>query len=142
MSTAENKALVRNLIEAWNNGDLGSMIGYWSPDMVHYSRGEVLDAGSVASAMQGVMDAFPDLKMNIEEMIAEDDKVVSMMTLSGTHTGTFLGVPPTGKPVSISLQGMVRIEDGKVVEHWGVADGLALLQQLGFIPEEFLAATA
>lgn len=142
MSTAENKALVRNLMDAWNSGDLPRMMQYWSPDMVHYSRGEVLDAGTVGAAMQMVMDAFPDLKMNVEHMVAEGDLVCSVMTLTGTHTGSFLGMPPTGKEVSIALQGMVRIADGKVTEHWGTADGLALLQQLGLIPEELLAATA
>lgn len=88
------------------------------------------------------MSAFPDLRMTIEDMVAEGDKVASLLTLTGTHTGEFLSIPPTGKSVSISLQGMVRIQEGKVTEHWGVADGLALLEQLNLIPQELLAATA
>lgn len=142
MSTAENKALVRRMIDAWNHGDLAGMSAYWAPGMVHHSRGGTLDAQQVAGAMGGVMSAFPDLKMSIEEMIAEGDKVASLLTLTGTHTGTFLGISPTGKSVSVSLQGVVRIQDGKVTEHWGVADGLALLEQLSLIPQELLAATA
>lgn len=142
MSTAENKALVRRMINAWNNGDLAAMTTYWAPGMVHHSRGGTLGAQQVASAMGSVMQAFPDLKMTIEDMVAEGDKVASLLTLTGTHTGEFLGIVPTGKKVSVSLQGLVRIDDGKVAEHWGVADGLAMLEQLSLIPQEFLAATA
>lgn len=142
MSTAENKALVRRMIDSWNNGDLAGMSAYWSPGMVHHSRGGTLDTRQVAGAMGGVMSAFPDLRMTIEDMVAEGDKVASLLTLTGTHTGEFLSIPPTGKSVSISLQGMVRIQEGKVTEHWGVADGLALLEQLNLIPQELLAATA
>jgi C-1 hydroxylase len=142
VSTAENKVLVRRMIDAWNKGDLAGMTTFWAPGMVHHSRGDTLAAEQVASAMGGVMEAFPDLKMTIEEMVAEGDKVASLLTLTGTHSGEFLGIPPTGKKVSVSLQGLVRIEDGKVREHWGVADGLAMLEQLSLIPQQFLGATA
>ncbi len=142
MSTIENKALVRRLIAAWNRGDLADMAQYWSPDMVHYSRGEALPAHAVFDAMSGLMRAFPDVKLEIEAMVAEGDLVASMLRLTATHDGEYIGLPPTGRTVSCSLMGIVRVIDGKVVEHWGVGDGLDLLQQLGVIPSEYLAATA
>jgi C-1 hydroxylase len=137
-----NKALVQQLIDRWNVGDLAGMMSSWSPDMVHHSRGEDLSRETVAAAMAGLMQSFPGLTFEVHEMIAEGDKVASLITLHATHTGEFMGVPPTGRTLEVTMMGLIRIVDGQVVEHWGAADGLALLQQLGLIPDELLSATA
>jgi steroid delta-isomerase-like uncharacterized protein len=78
--------------------------------------------------------AFPDLKVQVEDLVAEGDKVVARVRLTGTHKGDFHGAPPTGKSFSIEFVDVIRLVDGKFVEHWGVADELSMMQQLGMIP--------
>jgi predicted ester cyclase len=67
-------------------------------------------------------------------MIAEGDKVATRKTFHGTHRGEFMGISPTGQRVSIELIDIVRIADGKVVEHWSMGDNLGMMQQLGVVP--------
>jgi C-1 hydroxylase len=130
------------MIDAFNRSDLAGMNSYWAQDLVHHSRGRSVTTADATAAMASVRAAFPDLRITVETLVAEGDKVAALLTLSGTHSGEFLGIPPTDKAVSVALQSVVRIRDGKVTEHWGVADGLAMLDQLGLIPREFLSATA
>jgi predicted ester cyclase len=68
-------------------------------------------------------------------MIGEGDKVTTRKTFHGTHEGEFMGIPPTGRRVSMSLIDIVRISEGRVVEHWSVGDNLGMMQQLGVIPQ-------
>ena len=79
--------------------------------------------------------AFPDLRIVVDDMIAEDDKVVTRWTASGTHQGELMGMAPTGKEVTVQGIAIDRIVDGKIVEHWDVFDQLGMMQQLGMIPE-------
>jgi steroid delta-isomerase-like uncharacterized protein len=79
--------------------------------------------------------ALPDLKMVVEDMIAEGDKVVLRYTLEGTHEGELFGIPPTGKQLSVKGIAVERVSDGKIREHWRVTDELGMMQQLGVIPE-------
>jgi steroid delta-isomerase-like uncharacterized protein len=83
-----------------------------------------------ASLFQG----FPDIQHTIEETIAEGDKVVYRTTLKGTHTGEFMGIPPTGKSVVINDFTLLRIVEGKIVEWWYDCNLLAVMQQLGLMP--------
>ena len=79
--------------------------------------------------------AFPDPNFwGTADLIAEGDKVVGLVTARGTHQGEFMGIAPTGKPVSFNAIDVVRIAGGKIVERWSQADNLALLQQLGAVP--------
>jgi steroid delta-isomerase-like uncharacterized protein len=79
--------------------------------------------------------AFPDQWWQIEDMIAEGDRVVARTTMSGTHRGDFFGIPATSRTVSVSGVHIMRIVDGKIAEHWGNNDDLGLMRQLGAIPE-------
>jgi predicted ester cyclase len=79
--------------------------------------------------------AFPDMHVVVEDQIAEGDKVVSRLTIRGTLQGDFLGIPPTGKQVSVTGIGIDRIENDKFVESWGNFDALGLMQELGAIPQ-------
>ncbi|MGH3829124.1 MAG: ester cyclase [Pseudonocardiaceae bacterium] len=142
MSAGENKAIVERLIDAWNRGDLAGLTQLWSPDMVHHSRHGHLSAESTATQMSRFMKAFPDLHLEVHSLVAEDDLVATRLTAHGTHSGEYIGVRPTGRRVHCALMGQLRVVDGAVVDHWGVADGLHLLQQLGLVPDNFLAATA
>jgi predicted ester cyclase len=78
---------------------------------------------------------FPDIKTSIEDIVAAGDKVAYRMTVSGTDTGEFLGIAPTGRHVSVMGFGWVRVRDGKIAEHWGLIDELGLLDQIGVNPE-------
>jgi hypothetical protein len=75
--------------------------------------------------------AFPDLHIDVEDMIAEGDKVVARVTASGTHQGEFMGIAPTGNRVEFSAIDIARIAEGKIVEHWSNSDQLGMMQQLG-----------
>jgi steroid delta-isomerase-like uncharacterized protein len=78
--------------------------------------------------------AFPDLHLTIEDEITEGDKIVTRFTGRGTHKGLLMGIPPTGKRVTITAIDILRFENGKIVEHWGNQDLLGMMQQLGVIP--------
>ncbi len=84
-----------------------------------------------------LLAAFPDMRMDVQDVIASGDKAVARVRVSGTHEGEFMGIPPTGNQVSMNLIDITRFgNDGLAREHWGVADQLAMLQQLGVIPSE------
>jgi steroid delta-isomerase-like uncharacterized protein len=80
--------------------------------------------------------AFPDLKMEPEFFVASGDMVTCYTTMSGTHKGPFMGMPATGKKVDIKVVDIVRLVDGKAVEHWGVSDMMGMMQQLGMMGDE------
>ena len=142
VSAAENKAIVQSMIDSWNRSDLSGLMERWSQDMVHHGRDGQMSAQSTAAEMSRFMNAFPDLRLEIHSIIAEGDLVATRLTVHGTHNGEYMGVKPTGRRVSCTLMGQLRVVDGAVIEHWGVADALHLLEQLGLLPESFLAATA
>jgi len=75
--------------------------------------------------------AFPDYHVELDDVIAEGDRVATRGRITGTNTGSFLGMPPTGRPICVDAIDIIRIEDGCIVEHWGIADGQAMARQLG-----------
>ena len=82
-----------------------------------------------------LLTSFPDMRMTVDDLIAGDDKTVARVTATATHRGEFMGVPPTGRRVELLLMDIMRFNDaGLVCEHWGLADTLSLMQQLGAIP--------
>jgi steroid delta-isomerase-like uncharacterized protein len=84
-----------------------------------------------------LLTAFPDMQMNVEDIIASNDKSVARVRATATHNGEFMGVPPTGKTVEVQLIDIMRFDDaGLVSEHWGVVDMLSLMQQLGVVPTD------
>ena len=80
-------------------------------------------------------EAFDGFRFDVEDIVVEGDKGAARVTMKGTHSGEYMGVPATGKQVSVSAIDIFRLADGKIVEHWGVTDAMALMQQLGAIPE-------
>jgi predicted ester cyclase len=81
-----------------------------------------------------IRQAFPDSYFTVEDMMAEGDKLATRKTFHGTHQGGFMGIPPTGRRVSMGLIDIVRIADGRVVEHWSMGDNLGMMQQLDLVP--------
>ncbi len=75
--------------------------------------------------------AFSDFRVNVEDMVAEGDKVVVRSTMTGRHTGEFLGMPPTNRQISVPVIDVLVVRDGKATEHWGVTDTGAMMMQLG-----------
>lgn len=80
-----------------------------------------------------LLRTYPDIHLTVEDLIAEGDKVVGRTTVTGTHRGEFMGVPPTGKPVTYNEIFIFRFADGRVVETWGVVDVYAQMKQIGVI---------
>jgi steroid delta-isomerase-like uncharacterized protein len=138
MSVEQNKALFRRLVEeVFNKGDVSTIDEFLAPNFVER---EVLPPGT-PSGREGVKQltmmfrtAFPDFNVSIDDMIAEGDKIVARTTWNGTQKGEFMGIPPSGKRVSFDVIDIIRISEGKGVEHWGVMDSSAMMQQLGVIP--------
>jgi len=140
MSTEENKALVRRLIEeVWNQGHLAVFDELYAPDFIFHDPGLPLvrtreeDKQWIAR----ILKAFSDFHITIEDLIAEADQVVVRLTARGTNTGD-LGAqaphPATGKHVTITGNVIARIANGQFVEIWHQVDWLGLFQQLGLIP--------
>ena len=137
MSAEENKTLVRRFVdEVQSGGNIDAVDELCSPEFVNHSAppGVPSNCEGVKQVTAMFRQAFPDSHFTVEDMIAEGDKVATRKTFHGTHQGEFMGIPPTGQQVSIGLIDIVRIVDGKVVEHWAMGDNLGMLQQLGVVP--------
>ena len=138
MSAEYNKALVRRFVDEVQSGGNTDLIDeICSAEFVNHSASPGLPADREGIKILTTMfkGAFPDSYFTVEDMIAEGDKVVTRKTLHGTHEGEFMGIPPSGRTVNVSLIDVVRISDGLVVEHWSVGDNLGMMQQLGVIPQ-------
>jgi steroid delta-isomerase-like uncharacterized protein len=134
MGVEENKAAVRTWVAAWNRGDVDGLVESCSPKAVYHSRFSEYDLISVMAANAASREAFPDMSLEIEDLVGEGDRVVARLTARGTHRGSLLGVPPTGREIRCALIEIIRFDEGKVVEHWGITDELSLFEQLGARP--------
>ena len=141
MATVENKNIVRRLVEeAWNAGDLTVVDLLTAPTYVDHTEPPSWPVGP-AGLKQAVSHnrlAFPDLHYAIDEMIAEDDRVLTRWTMRGTHQGTIRHrhygvVPPTGAHVHACGMSLRRLVDGQIVELWSWADTASIMQQLGVL---------
>ena len=133
MVSEENKALIRLFDEElWNKGNLAAADELMAADatIVLPGMGQVSREGFKAFAAS-FRSAFPDGHAETSELIAEGDRVASHWTWRGTHRGTFQGVAPTGRPVTLPGTVFYRLAAGKITEFRGLFDGVALLQQLG-----------
>lgn len=137
MGTQENKVTVRSLIEeAFNKGNLSAIDDLIADAYVNYVAGtEVRGREGMKEFVTTYRTALPDYHCVIEDQIAEGDKVVTRWTFRGTHDRELMGIPPTGKRVSVSGVVIDRLANGRLVETWLQADMLGMLQQLGVIPE-------
>jgi steroid delta-isomerase-like uncharacterized protein len=133
MPALDNKVIVRRwYVEALNMQNLAVADEIIADDFV--INGEAVGRAGLKQAAMWVRSVFADIHVTIDEMLAEADKVVTRWTARGTHRGTFLGVPPTGKPVILHGIHIDRLAGGMIVERWENADIFGLLQQLGAIP--------
>ena len=134
MSLEENKNIVRRYQEAYNNSDFEALGEVVSPDVRTPNMISRMQPGleGAIKVHQTTLLGMPDYRTTIEDLIAEDDKVVARVRITGTHTGNFWGIPATGRQIDLSGIYIVRIAQGKIVEHWGEENGMTVVRQLGF----------
>jgi steroid delta-isomerase-like uncharacterized protein len=134
MSTDQNMELVRRTFAGLDTV-LASHESYYGPDWTgHFPGMPPLDAEGHRQYSEVMRTAFPDLERTVEDLVAQGDKVVARWTATGTHTGDFMGIPPSGQVATSSGITIFRIADGRIVEEWSESDMLGLLQQVGAIP--------
>jgi steroid delta-isomerase-like uncharacterized protein len=129
--------LIQRLYDLINAGDIDGFGRQLDDDFVEREEvpGIPPTKDGVLQYFRLLLAAFPDMKMDLQDSFASGDKAVARLRISGTHKGEFMGIPATGKPVSMNLIDITRFgDDGLAREHWGVADQLAMMQQLGVIP--------
>lgn len=134
-----NKTTVRHFYEeGWNRKNFGIVDQAHAADWVHHDKSNPndLEGGPEGNKkrMRELSAAFPDIHFQIEDMVAENDKVAVRFTATGTQTGQFGPIPPTGKKVRMDGFILHQLRDGKIVEDWVVRDTFGLMVQLGVIP--------
>lgn len=136
MSLEENKQIVRRYQEIYNSNHLDALSEVLAEELLTPKILPGLPHGieGAKAAHQIMLTGFPDYQTVVDDLVAEDDRVAVRITMSGTHTGTFMGIPATGKHVEFTGMYIARIANGKIAEHWGEEDGVSLLTQLGAMP--------
>ena len=139
MSTETNKAIVRRIgKQLWNEQRRELFEEFYVENVVHHGTpsGPRLGPGveGIKTAYDRLLNAFPDIQITNDDVIAEADKVVVRWTLRGTHKGELGDIPPTGKQVTQSGMSIFRLDNARIVEVWVVADNMSLMKQLGVIP--------
>ncbi len=135
MLTEQNKALVLQFYKAFDDRKMEQALDLLAPNFVAHLAGvpETLDEEEFKQFGMSFYLAFSQGQHLFDEVIVSGDRVVTCGTFTATHLGEFQGLPPTGKQISLSIMHIDRVEDGKIVEHWGQGDALGLMQQLGIV---------
>ena len=133
---AQNKALVYTFADRINAKNLEAALTLFGPNHVEHAAYPGMPSGveAVRAFLNMLFAGFPNAQTTILDTIAEGDKVVLRASIEGTHTGPFIGIPPTGKHAKWSFIDIHRIAGGQIVEHWVEADTVGLMQQLGLVP--------
>jgi steroid delta-isomerase-like uncharacterized protein len=139
MSTQSNKDLIAQHFEAFNAGDVDRFASTLAEDAVNHSAlPHVQGREGARSVFTKMRAAFPDMRMTVEDVIAEGDRVVCRLTVTGTHQGELdfvkMKLAATGKSIRLTHIHAFRVANGKIVERWVERDGVVLLQQLGALP--------
>lgn len=138
---ARNENLIRRHHDAINRGDLPEAAAFYAEQFSN--NGNVIDRARVLSIMQDNARSFPDWQMRIDRLVAKDDQVAALITVTGTHKGVsqrpvnggmYLNVPPTGKSILVMHTHWFVVKDGLIVEHRATRDDLGMTRQLGLLP--------
>jgi steroid delta-isomerase-like uncharacterized protein len=133
--TANRRIMERYTSEFLTTGDVALAEEFVSPDIVmHYPGQPVLRGRVYLGIVAANRDAFPDLIWTVEEIVVDADTVAVRYSMTGTHRGSFAGIPPTGAAVVAQSMSFYRLSDGKIVEERAQLDMLGILQQLGAAP--------
>lgn len=134
MSPEENKRIVRRLIEeGLSRHNLDLIDEYYEPAFTEHQASLKPGIAGMKESFQSLYRAFPDYSLLIEDLVANEDKVWLRMSCTGTNTGGFMG-PPNGKRFKITVMDVLRLKDGRIVEHWGVPARFDVLIQPGLLP--------
>ena len=137
--TANYEEIVRNFYtRVFEGGDFDYMDENMAPDFKEHEEfppGFPEGIEGVKALIKEFRTGFPDLKANIEDIFTSGDKVTVRATLTGTHTGAFMNIPASGKQINVSVIDILRFEGEKAAEHWGITDNMAMMTQIGVIPE-------
>jgi steroid delta-isomerase-like uncharacterized protein len=133
----DHASTARRLYDLVGTGDIDAFGELLADDFIEHEEAPGLapTKDGVKSFFRMQLAAFPDLRMAVEDVVADGNKVVTRVRYTGTQTGEFMGMPATGKSVDVQLIDIFRFaDDGRVGEHWGVIDLMAMMQQLGVVP--------
>lgn len=136
MTREQNINLAERFIEeVWRQGQLATIDELFAADYVDHGFGpQPADREQLKGFVAMFRAAFPDMQYDLHQIVAEGNLVASRDTVHGTHQGNFMGIPATGKTIVVSAMHFLRVENGKIVEHWGITDTMGMMQQLGVIP--------
>jgi steroid delta-isomerase-like uncharacterized protein len=134
----DHAATLRRMYESLSAGDLEGFAALLADDFIEHE-----ETPGLAPTKDGVLEffrmyraAFPDLRMDPEDVLSSGDKVTGRARATGTHQGELMGMPPTGKTIDVQFIDILRFDDdGLAAEHWGVFDTMTMMQQLGAVPE-------
>jgi predicted ester cyclase len=134
VSENENLTQLRRVVEeAFGKGDVGVLDETMTPDFIEHEEMPGMGSGleGLKNVIRMVRQAFPDLRIEIDDTISSGDQVCVRQTFSGTNTGSFMGNPPTGKSASWESIDIISFRNGRLAEHWGQMDMIGLFTQLG-----------
>lgn len=135
--TMQPKDVARAFVEEFQGKhDMAAFAEFLSPDLLDHSPmpGTSPGAEGVRQTLAMLWAALPDMRVEIHQQLAEGSTVATHKSFVGTHEGELFGVPATGREVHLDLIDIVRVDDGRIVEHWNIVDSYGLLQQLGALP--------
>lgn len=134
MTDSTNETIYRRLIEeGFNQGNLAVADELFAPNAREHQRGSEDGPEGAKKTITYLRSAFPDFKITIDEVMVSGEMVWVRQKGGGTNLGSFAGHPPTGRKAFIDVIDVCRIQDGKIVEHWGVPDQLGMMMALGLI---------
>ena len=137
MSVQEiNKQLCRDYFQAFLNRDAGWMEKHIAPGFMRHDPGlpfEVRGPQGVLQLHDALLPAFPDMKLPLEDFVAEGEKVLVRLRVQATHTGPFGEMAATGRKIDIGVLDLFQIRNGRLIEHWALLDNLGMMKQLGAI---------
>jgi len=142
-TTDENKALARRVYdEVFNSHNISKIKSFVTTDFIDHNptpghTGKGVD--DLTAQLNEFLTAIPDLRVTVDLIVAEEDKVVSYLTMSGTNSGPFGNMPATNKQVKFNGIDIVKIKDGKAFERWGLSDDLSMMTQMGIIESDQFA---
>jgi predicted ester cyclase len=127
-------SIIRKVIEeGFGKGDLSVIDRYMSNDITEHQFGHKGGKEGVKMSIQDLHASFPDMRYSLQKYVQDGDIIWVHYKAAATHTGSFMGVPPSGKKIEIDVMDVARIQNGTIVEHWGIPDRFALLMQLGLL---------
>jgi steroid delta-isomerase-like uncharacterized protein len=135
MAPDENKAVVRRFFAALDKQDLAAVGDLLAANYrLRFDGNPVMDREAGLGFFGAFLAAFPDIRHQVEDQLADGDRVASRIVVSGTHQHEMMGIPASGRSIAIGAINIVRLEDGKIAEHWVNSDALGMLGQLGVLP--------